>query len=857
VRPRLPAGSVFVPRRDATVFQCGDGAFTLQGAAVYPWMERLSPFLDGARTLDEIVADLDDPKRKATVDLVELLYRRGFLRDAADEAAHGLSRDVREAYADRIAFLDRRRDSAERAFERFREADVLLVGSGPTLVALARAELAGGRRRVRVVATGECGDDPTALCGLLDERAQVDPAQRLDVRYGDSAAALAEAVEGCAAVLHVSDRPMTGRAGSLCRLAVEHGAVSLQGLVHGRYAWVGPLVTPATGPDRWVDASTWLAGRAGAAGDEQTPPRFADDRQVPVHPFLVAPTAAVVANVLSLELFAHQTGIGGCRTDDALVRIDLATLRASARPVPDVADGVGGAPAAACPQPAPPTGPDGVRVPGGEGAPGAAARAYVPLGRSLPTVADIAGKGEPPGAFKVYPDAPRLPLDDLVTSADAADGLIAAMLRETYRLSRQQSHVSRTGRGAVPLATMRPVPSAGGLFPCELYVVLGDSATGPAAVHHYDALHDALETVRSGDGRAAVAAAAGGGPVRVWFVVTVSFWRNAVKYGAFGYRLQALDAGVLVAQVEAVGRALGVGTDVRLLFDDARVGELLGLDLMSESPYAVVALDLPGREGSQPPTGPPVTEVAEPAGDLRSVPELVAVHRAACAAGAGGQPPPIDHVGPHPDTWRSLPVVDAQPRAASDRRRSPQWVFGPAAMTERQLAAMLVAATAPFTYDFPAGDEPRRPHVAVLLLVHRVDGLPAGCYRYDPRTHRVGRLSDGDDVERLRDALPPPAALHVGLTNVNVFVAGSLDSAFEAVGDRWYRMQAMHAGVVAHRLHVAGVAAGLATQINCAYDAEVVDTLLGIEESELGSLAQVAVGGVRPSGLVVEHPIGP
>lgn len=67
-------------------------------------------------------------------------------------------------------------------------------------------------------------------------------------------------------------------------------------------------------------------------------------------------------------------------------------------------------------------------------------------------------------------------------------------------------------------------------------------------------------------------------------------WRNAAKYGVFGYRLQSLDVGVVAAQAVAAAGVAGLTATVHLHYDDRGLDEVLGLSPAAESVFAVVTL---------------------------------------------------------------------------------------------------------------------------------------------------------------------------------------------------------------------------------------------------------------------------
>jgi len=136
-------------------------------------------------------------------------------------------------------------------------------------------------------------------------------------------------------VLHVSDRPMAGRAAWLDRLCRERGLVLVQGVADGDEAWTGP-VSGVTGP-LWTAA--WLRRAAGSGrltAEALAGTGFGDDGAGEPSPFLAGPTAAIVANRVSFAAFRYVTGIADAdphagdpaRAGRAAISVvDLETLR--------------------------------------------------------------------------------------------------------------------------------------------------------------------------------------------------------------------------------------------------------------------------------------------------------------------------------------------------------------------------------------------------------------------------------------------------------------------------------------------------------------------------------------------------
>ena len=139
---------------------------------------------------------------------------------------------------------------------------------------------------------------------------------------------------------------------------------------------------------------------------------------------------------------------------------------------------------------------------------------------------------------------------------------------------------------------LRTAPSAGALYPLELYAIVGGSGDLEAGIYHYLPRRHGLELVAQGDFRAEFAAAA---LMQDWtaraslvLIVAAAFARTTVKYGERGRRYVAIEAGHAVQNVYLQAVALGLGaTEVGAFGDDA-VARLVGLPSGEEPVTSVV-----------------------------------------------------------------------------------------------------------------------------------------------------------------------------------------------------------------------------------------------------------------------------
>lgn len=143
----------------------------------------------------------------------------------------------------------------------------------------------------------------------------------------------------------------------------------------------------------------------------------------------------------------------------------------------------------------------------------------------------------------------------------------------------------------------RLIPSAGALYPLELYVLAVRASTIQPAVYHYDPLDHCLERL---DGRLTDLSEALVDPTLAdsasfLVVLTGVFWRSRFKYGLRGYRFTLLEAGHAAQNALLAAAALGLGAVPLGGFYDARLDALVGADGVDES--VVYALAFGGPDG--------------------------------------------------------------------------------------------------------------------------------------------------------------------------------------------------------------------------------------------------------------------
>ncbi|MCP4205343.1 MAG: SagB/ThcOx family dehydrogenase [bacterium] len=137
----------------------------------------------------------------------------------------------------------------------------------------------------------------------------------------------------------------------------------------------------------------------------------------------------------------------------------------------------------------------------------------------------------------------------------------------------------------------RTAPSAGALYPLEIYLVAADASGLEPGVYRYLIEDHGLQLVSTGDVRRELTAAAwdqdwmSRAPAAL--VVAGVVERTAKKYGSRARRYVLMEVGGVTENVSLQAVAIGLATTFVGAFDDGAVAGLLGLKA-GEEPFAIL-----------------------------------------------------------------------------------------------------------------------------------------------------------------------------------------------------------------------------------------------------------------------------
>ncbi len=178
-------------------------------------------------------------------------------------------------------------------------------------------------------------------------------------------------------------------------------------------------------------------------------------------------------------------------------------------------------------------------------------------------------------------------LPDPVTAGDTS---LEALLRQRRSVRDYQaaalpladiSQLLWAAQGITHPTGLRTAPSAGALYPLELYVVAGDVNGLAAGVYHYQADSHRLARVQGGDQRKPLAQAALAqtwvGDAAAVVVFAAVYDRTTCKYAQRGVRYVHMEVGHAAQNLFLQAEALGLATVVVGAFRDDEVAGVLQL----------------------------------------------------------------------------------------------------------------------------------------------------------------------------------------------------------------------------------------------------------------------------------------
>lgn len=230
-----------------------------------------------------------------------------------------------------------------------------------------------------------------------------------------------------------------------------------------------------------------------------------------------------------------------------------------------------------------------------------------------------------PRRHKVYPGRSRLDLTtgdhpgggtlEQVLQGPAAEqpftlDVLGRLLWNSYAVTGRRLAIHRNDDvPAQPQYTRsiwsRATAGGGGLYPLEIYWAAGPSAGVLPGVYNYSSAHHAMTRLSVGNVAARVADALPplSDATDQFLLIAVKFWKNSFKYNSFCQHVVQTDVGTLLGSWRLWAGSHGRPVEPFFWFDEPALNEVLGLDGLAESVFAVVPLPWATAGSTGPHTG--------------------------------------------------------------------------------------------------------------------------------------------------------------------------------------------------------------------------------------------------------------
>jgi putative thiazole-containing bacteriocin maturation protein len=320
MRLKVKRDTFFLPdSSNGVYFRNNISSFRMEGASIDKWVEKLIPMFNGEYSLSDITKGLSGPYRDRVYEIADTLYRNGYVRDVSQDRPHQLVNSVLKRYASQIEFLNSFGDSGAYRFQRYREAKVLAIGSGPILVSLVSALIESGLPKINVLITETVPTNRHRLMELKEHGQQTDPEINvieitMKNRKGNS---WREIVKPFHSILYVSGEGEVEELRALHSLCRKEKKTFLPAISLKNVGFAGPLVHPESN-GCWESA--WRRIHQTALGkDIQTE----DGSSV---------AEAMLANVIVFELFKQVSSETEIDPSNQFYLLNFKTMEGSWHP---------------------------------------------------------------------------------------------------------------------------------------------------------------------------------------------------------------------------------------------------------------------------------------------------------------------------------------------------------------------------------------------------------------------------------------------------------------------------------------------------------------------------------------------
>ncbi len=378
---------------------------------------------------------------------------------------------------------------------------------------------------------------------------------------------------------------------------------------------------------------------------------------------------------------------------------------------------------------------------------------------------------------------------------------------------------------------LRAAPSAGALYPTNVYIYAHRVADLKVGLYYYDPRDHTLRQVSSDSAEIShlpETVAAGGfieqAPLTI--ILTTSFYRCAWKYKERAYRYCCLDIGHVAENARLAASAFDFGSTCIARFEDGFVNRLLDLEEGEEGTMLFMPIgqiDEAASRRNEVHFQPAPTEL-----DGKSSPLILLMHGHAYLSRADNksfieQQRKEIEAKVHKDGLENTVILpnslpnDKEGLLAAVKRRRSTRNWDTASLSLAALAKRLHHAR---SHKGMEGCDA----IDLYVIAHDVEGLPPGVYVYDDQSNLLQLTKAGE----IRAATYAACLFQDVVGNAAAIAVIVVDPSRipEADGERAYRYSAMEAGAIGERIYLSCEADDLgACGVAAFFDDEMLDIL--------------------------------
>ena len=313
-RLKAKRDTFFLPdQKGGVYFRNNKSSFRMEGKTIYQWIEKLLPMFNGEQTLGDLTEGLTGAYRDRVYEIGETLYKNGFVRDVSKDIPHELNGQVLKKYASQIEFIENFVESGAYHFQKYRQASVLAVGSGPFLVSLVSALMDTGLPKLKVMVTDTVPTNRLRLNLLVQNARNIDPdVEMVEVPYPkEGKNAWKDAVQPYDWILYVSQDGNVNELRNLNQICKEERKAFLPAIYLEKVGFSGPLTHPES---EGCFESAWRRIHQSSVQTDRQPQVFSST------------SGAILANVSAFEFFKKVTGIADSNQSNQIYMLDLETM---------------------------------------------------------------------------------------------------------------------------------------------------------------------------------------------------------------------------------------------------------------------------------------------------------------------------------------------------------------------------------------------------------------------------------------------------------------------------------------------------------------------------------------------------